>query len=253
MSVIAHSIPRGAIVEPFGRAGVELCRDAIAVVLCQMFHGLALGEILPDQAVGFFVGPAFPRMVGRREIKPGVGSAFDGGVTVEFGPVVGRDHMHGASLASNQLLRAPVHLDGRAPLQLPDDDVPCLALHHADDAGPAGPEHRVSLPVPKLRASLDGRWARGNRALSGDAPAAVVAPVPLAPLLLRATQVRVQLPPRWLRAEDTAGLERVKGRGWHSLRRKFATEMKHTPLRDLSHLGGWKRARDDLEMLPAGR
>ena len=44
----------------------------------------------------------------------------------------------------------------------------------------------------------------------------------------------------WLQAEDGAGLKRVRGRGWHSLRRKFATEMKHTPLRDLSHLGGWK-------------
>jgi hypothetical protein len=28
--------------------------------------------------------------------------------------------------------------------------------------------------------------------------------------------------------------------GWHSLRRKFASEMKHTPLRDLCELGGWK-------------
>jgi len=28
--------------------------------------------------------------------------------------------------------------------------------------------------------------------------------------------------------------------GWHSLRRKFATEMKDTPLRDLCELGGWK-------------
>jgi hypothetical protein len=32
----------------------------------------------------------------------------------------------------------------------------------------------------------------------------------------------------------------VKGRGWHSLRRKFATEMKHAPLKDLAYLGGWK-------------
>ena len=228
MSVIAHSIPRGAIVEPFGRAGVELCRDAIAVVLCQMFHGLALAEILPDQAVGFFVGPAFPRMVGRREIKPGVGSAFDGGVTVEFGPVVGRDRTHGASLASNQLLRAPVHLNGRAPPQLPDDDVPCLALHHADDAWPAGPEHRVSLPVPQLHARLDGRWACGNRALSGDAPAAVVAPVPLAPLLLRAAQVCVQLPPS---VASGGGYSRI-GTGEGTRLAQLAAEVRH---RDEAH------------------
>lgn len=44
----------------------------------------------------------------------------------------------------------------------------------------------------------------------------------------------------WQRAEEAAKLERVPGRGWHSLRRKFATELKHAPLSDLSYLGGWK-------------
>ena len=40
--------------------------------------------------------------------------------------------------------------------------------------------------------------------------------------------------------EVLAGLTPEPGRGWHSLRRKFATELKHTPLRDLAQLGGWK-------------
>ncbi|MDK1104249.1 MAG: tyrosine-type recombinase/integrase [Actinomycetota bacterium] len=44
----------------------------------------------------------------------------------------------------------------------------------------------------------------------------------------------------WSRAERLAGLEHVKGCGWHSLRRKFATELKHTPLTDLCEMGGWK-------------
>ena len=44
----------------------------------------------------------------------------------------------------------------------------------------------------------------------------------------------------WDRAEQLAGLEPVPRLGWHGLRRKFATELKHTPLRDLCHLGGWK-------------
>ena len=44
----------------------------------------------------------------------------------------------------------------------------------------------------------------------------------------------------WKAAELLAELDEVKGRGLHSLRRKFATEMKDTPLRDLAHLGGWK-------------
>ncbi len=44
----------------------------------------------------------------------------------------------------------------------------------------------------------------------------------------------------WNRAEALAELRPERGRGWHSLRRKFATEMKHTPLKDLCYLGGWK-------------
>lgn len=46
----------------------------------------------------------------------------------------------------------------------------------------------------------------------------------------------------WLRAEELAKLPRVAGMGWHSLRRKFATELKHIPLTDLCELGGWKTA-----------
>ena len=51
----------------------------------------------------------------------------------------------------------------------------------------------------------------------------------------------------WLDAEDKAELEHVNGLGWHSLRRKFATELKTVPLRDLTHLGGWKTHRTVVE------
>jgi len=42
----------------------------------------------------------------------------------------------------------------------------------------------------------------------------------------------------WKRAEKRAGLEPIHGLGWHGLRRKFATELKATPLKDLCALGG---------------
>ncbi len=35
--------------------------------------------------------------------------------------------------------------------------------------------------------------------------------------------------------------------GWHSLRRKFATELKDTALKDLCYLGGWKDPKTLLE------
>ncbi len=44
----------------------------------------------------------------------------------------------------------------------------------------------------------------------------------------------------WPKGEGLAGLPHEKGMGWHSLRRKFATELKDTPLKDLCQLGGWK-------------
>jgi hypothetical protein len=44
----------------------------------------------------------------------------------------------------------------------------------------------------------------------------------------------------WDRTEKAAGIARVPGRGWHSLRRKFATELKGANLKDLCALGGWK-------------
>ena len=44
----------------------------------------------------------------------------------------------------------------------------------------------------------------------------------------------------WPKGEGLAGLPHEKGMGWHSLRRKFATELKDTPLKDICQLGGWK-------------
>jgi integrase len=42
------------------------------------------------------------------------------------------------------------------------------------------------------------------------------------------------------RAVELAGLDLPRRARWHGLRRKFATELKHLPLKDLCYLGGWK-------------
>lgn len=47
----------------------------------------------------------------------------------------------------------------------------------------------------------------------------------------------------WRRLERRAGIPKRPGLGWHSLRRKFATELRAAPLRDLVDLGGWKAHR----------
>ena len=46
----------------------------------------------------------------------------------------------------------------------------------------------------------------------------------------------------WCRAQTRAGLEPKRGRGWHSLRRKFASDLMDLPLKVLCQLGGWKNA-----------
>ncbi len=51
----------------------------------------------------------------------------------------------------------------------------------------------------------------------------------------------------WIRAEALAGLERKRGRGWHSLRRKFASDLMDQPLKVLCELGGWRTAQTVLQ------
>ena len=51
----------------------------------------------------------------------------------------------------------------------------------------------------------------------------------------------------WKKARTLAGLEPKPGRGWHSLRRKFASDLVNQPLMMLCELGGWKAAETVLQ------
>lgn len=46
----------------------------------------------------------------------------------------------------------------------------------------------------------------------------------------------------WKRIATGAGIPKGERYGWHSLRRKFASELRHVALKDLGDLGGWKSA-----------
>ena len=50
----------------------------------------------------------------------------------------------------------------------------------------------------------------------------------------------------WDKAQSLAELEPKRGRGWHSLRRKFASDLMALPLKVLCELGGWKEAQTVL-------
>jgi integrase len=96
-------------------------------------------------------------------------------------------------------------------------------------------KRRYDHTTPLTMTALDAlQEARRAQATIGDAwvfPTAGDLSKPVSRHLLRDW---------WQRAEGAAGLAPEPRRGWHSLRRKFATEMKHTPLKDLCALGGWK-------------
>ena len=51
---------------------------------------------------------------------------------------------------------------------------------------------------------------------------------------------RFVMPTWWDQAQEKAGLGPIERLGWHSLRRKFANDLRHVPLKDLAQLGGWK-------------
>lgn len=92
-------------------------------------------------------------------------------------------------------------------------------------------EHVTPLTTVALEALKE---ARRNRAHIGDGwvfPSPTDPTKPISRHLLRDW---------WQRGEPLAKLPPEPRRGWHSLRRKFATEMKHAPLKDLCALGGWK-------------
>ena len=75
----------------------------------------------------------------------------------------------------------------------------------------------------------------------GDSP---VLPAPKDPSrCLDRSRVRVW----WDKAQKLAGLEPKRGRGWHSLRRKFASDLMDQPLKVVCQLGGWKTAQTVLQ------
>ena len=102
----------------------------------------------------------------------------------------------------------------------------------------SGHEH-VTPVTGEALAALDE--ARRRNPGTGKAP---VLPAPRNPL---ACPGAARLHAWWSKAQILAGLDPMPGRGWHSLRRKFASDLMDQPLKVLCALGGWKTAKTVLE------
>ncbi len=107
-----------------------------------------------------------------------------------------------------------------------------------------GFEHRTPVTAEAVAVLEEARQINpGN----GDAP---VLPAPWDP---STSFSRARAYVWWNRAERLAGLKRMRGRGWHSLRRKFASDLMDLPLQGALRTRRLEGGPDRAPVLPAGR
>ena len=118
-------------------------------------------------------------------------------------------------------------------LRWPDIDMERGVIRWRAEHEKTGYEHRTPVTADAV-AALEEAQRMGKGA--ADAPV-LPAPRDASRCLGRMSAQRM-----WGRAETLAGLEPKRRRGWHSLRRKFASDLMDQPLKLLCELGGWKNA-----------
>ena len=123
-------------------------------------------------------------------------------------------------------------------LRWSDIDLPGETIRWRSEHEKTGYEHRTPVTAEAI-AALES--ARGRNPVTGSAP---VLPSSRDPSVSVGSWIARGW---WERAERLAGLEPKRGRGWHSLRRKFASDLMDQPLKVLCELGGWKTAKTVLQ------
>ena len=123
-------------------------------------------------------------------------------------------------------------------LRWSDIDLECGVIRWRAEHEKSGYEHRTPATAEALAVLEE---ARRRASGTGDAP---VLPSPRHPSKC-ASRSLVRM--WWYRAQRLARLEPKPGRGWHSLRRKFASDLMDQPLKVLCELGGWKTAKTVLQ------
>ncbi len=123
-------------------------------------------------------------------------------------------------------------------LRWSDIDMDRRTIRWRGECEKTGYEHRTPVTAEVLAVLEEAR--RRNPGI-GDAP---LLPAPKNP---SACIGRSLARDWWDRAEALAGLPPKRLRGWHSLRRKFASALMNQPLKVLCELGGWKTGETVLQ------
>ena len=123
-------------------------------------------------------------------------------------------------------------------LRWSDVDMEAKAIRWRAEHEKTGYEHSTPATAEALAALEE---ARRQNPGSGRGP---LLPAPKDPSVCVS---RFLVQTWWTRAVARAGLAPKRGRGWHSLRRKFASDLMNQPLKVLCELGGWKTAQTVLQ------
>jgi hypothetical protein len=169
-------------VEALPGTGVELPSD---VVLRDMGHGLSLGQILPDEAIGVLVRATFPGVVRRGEEERNACGGVDVLVAMELRAVVSGDRADGQGSGGDEADRSAVELGDGPGLELCDEYEASRAFDEREDAVFVGDgtEHGVCFPVADLAPVLGCCRTLGDVPLPGESATRVVAAVSFATFL----------------------------------------------------------------------
>ena len=129
-------------------------------------------------------------------------------------------------------------------LQWSDIDLEARVIRWRGEHEKTGYEHRTPVTAEALAVLEEAR--RKNPGI-GDAP---LLPVPKDPSKCVSRSLARDC---WEKAQELAGLERKRGRGWHSLRRKFASDLMDQPLKVPLRTRRVEDGPDGPPVLPAGR
>lgn len=166
-------------------------------MLVESFHTLSFRQVLPDQSVGVFVGPSFPRVMRSGKVELRAGGLLNGSIAVEFGSIIRSDRFKPAGVSHHQLKRRSVGFLRRARAHFPNEHNACLSFYQRQDAMAAFSQalahHRVDLPMADSVPVFHGSRPLADVAFSSKSASAVVAAVAFAEAALAVlTQVQME-------------------------------------------------------------